>query len=90
MSTRRILKVAAVTALLLAGVSTRSVSADPSGTPNINACVGQAMAMLAQQGLLNVLPLEEVSFTRSVQRLCAEGYSPAVVVQKVREAAGSQ
>ena len=80
-------------AVLLAGVGTRSAAADPGGVSNLNACTGQAIALLARQGQsgegLGKVNVQDLSFTRYVQQLCAAGYSPELVVQKVREAAWS-
>ena len=82
--------VAAATLLLTAGVATVA-SADPGGSPNANACTGRVVAILASQtggrGGAGKVSMQDCHFVQRVQQLCAAGWSPEQVVQKVREGA---
>ena len=70
--------------LVAFGVGTGRTWADPGGTPNAEACIGQVTSALAREGIR--LQEGHVAFIR--QR-CAAGESPEAVVQKVREAAAA-
>ena len=81
----------ALAAVGLGAPATR-VSADPGGDPNAEACTGQVIALLARgtgvdgTGKIN---MQDLGFVM-IRQACAAGEPVAAIVQKVREAAGSQ
>ncbi len=90
MVNRTVLVRGVVAALLLTGVGARTVAADPGGNPNVNACTGQVIAILGRQGeggeAMGKVSVQDFHFVQRIQQLCAAGFSPEQVVQKVREA----
>ena len=77
----RLIAAAIAVALVAFGVGVGRISADPGGTPNAEACIGQVISTLAREG---ITPQElHLAFIRQA---CAAGESPEAIVQKVREA----
>ena len=74
------------------GAAATRVSADPGGDPNAEACTGQVIAALASgagpDGTGKV-SMQDFHFVM-IRQACAAGEPVAAIVQKVREAAGSQ
>jgi hypothetical protein len=71
------------------GLGAGPASADPGGNPNVAACTGQVIAILARAGSEGAgkVNVQDISITL-IRGACAAGDSVATVVQKVREAAG--
>lgn len=92
--------VVSVAVAVLAFAGGDRVSADQGGSPNVEACTGQAIAALARNSELAGLKvtfgdliISSVANSRDIQEQCAAGVSPNQIVeqavQKVREAAGA-
>ena len=75
------------------GAGATRVSADPGGDPNVEACTGQVIATLASGGAggdgTGKVSLQDFHFGL-IRQACAAGEPVASIVQKVREAAGTQ
>ncbi len=88
---RRLIAAAVVSALALAGAEV--ATADQGRTPNPRACHGQAVGILASQGLTPAdlagggLGPTAADVNRAIEQLCASGVPADAAVQKVREAA---
>ena len=82
--------IALATVGLVAGAA--RVSADPGGNPNAEACTGQVIAALASGTGVDgtgKVSMQDLHFVM-IRQACAAGESVEAVIQKVREAAGSQ
>jgi len=86
----RIVAAVVGSALMLSGPG--AALADQAGTPNQNACHGEAVSILATQGftpaaLGRLMGTGAADVNRMIAAVCATGGSAIGAVQKVREAA---
>jgi hypothetical protein len=85
------LLVAAIALAAVAAVATR-ISADTGGDANAAACTGQVIAMLTRGGVdgAGKVTMSDLIISSVIRPACDAGESVEAVIQKVREAAGSQ
>jgi hypothetical protein len=82
----------AATALAVVTATATRISADNNGDANAEACTGQVIAALARGSAdgTGKVTMSDLIISSVIRPACDAGESVEAVIQKVREAAGSQ